>query len=760
MINISNEAKQKYVKDSVAKNFRIGFAHKDIKEISNINMGLPMNSVIYDMGSRGSSTPISKYYPYHRVFGNSYGDDIEILGTAKTITFYFKINLKQLHEEYLKPNARWIFGYKDADGATSYSYVPMPNPLDYKKSAGQYADVVLTFDINNGISDFADIYIECYDYTLLPTQYYYEGFEIQQVKVLYGTRNDVNLSNVVLLKNLPDFNIDDYFSGYITKETLEEESNDITESLSSKNNLKYGLCEASIFEFTVVNDDRLRVGDLLYPEMSLDGVANSYIPLGVYVVDKINKSYEGSLIKYSVLAYSKMTNLANKAGDWNSVYMFGINSETEDGSYTGNGFEFARQIYSSVYSALKFFGLDDIRNYTVTKIQDITPTASSVSRERWIKWLRSDDFYGTLYYYKMVVNNPNTSHRYMATYTNAPAPYTTEPMTDDFIIHNVLLEFTDVFDPLGRGFAKGDTLVVETDSNGDEHKYLVDKGDMFAISSDCVTLTIYVPALYKRYEQLADTALLLSKIQLYEIEDEYKLTNASERLMYYNYFTREIFPIQSSKTGRDVVRSILEVCGCLFRLDRRYGLPEFVYATKAGLYPSDTLYPSDYLFPRDGVGDSLEAGRYITLRAEDYTVQDIGRIQIVKDGTSNEPKSVVWEYTGSDDKNTYVIDDNIYYCNENMDYEFDLMADVQAVLSKMFTEISHNNYIPFKSTLVGLPWLECGDRINFRTYNDVFETFVYKRKLVGIDSLKDTFEAKGDELTEAVDTYAYTQQEE
>jgi hypothetical protein len=224
--------------------------------------------------------------------------------------------------------------------------------------------------------------------------------------------------------------------------------------------------------------------------------------------------------------------------------------------------------------------------------------------------------------------------------------------------------------------------------------------------------------------------------------------------------SREIFPIDSSATGRDVVRSILEMCGCFFGLDRATGLPRFIYPDKAGLYPSDTLYPSDYLYPRSGVNDWFAGSKYITLRAEDYTVASIGKIQIVKSEESNEVKSAVWEHVGSNAPNTYIIDDNIYYCAEDMEYDYDLMIDVSRVLVNMFFEITNTYFTPFKATAIGIPWEECGDRIAFETHHGDFETFIFRRKLKGIDALKDTFEAKSDKITEGVNTYLYTQEEE
>jgi len=759
MIPISEEAKSKYIKDSTPKNLRIAYAKKDISEISNINMGLPVNHVIYQTGVMGTQATMRYYSANYYAFGTMYSTDIQAISASTNLFISFIINLRDMHTEYLKQDPKWVFSYVDGLGNSKNLYYPIPDASIYKLEIGQYENVQLNFYLPNGLSRVLALYLDCYDLSLLPAETFYEGMSLGQYRILYSNPSAYNVDNIVLLKDIPDFDPEPYNFNYIEKGDFEEESFNITESLSSKDNLKYGLCEASVCEFTVVDYNGIEVGDLIYPEMWLDGVENSTIPLGVFVVHSINVQYEGVLEKKSITAYSKITNLENKATDWNTIYMYGVNTETEDGTYTGRGFEYARQLYSSVFNALKFFGIDGAEKYSCEKVAE---HGYSVNLDTWIKWSVQTNYYYKLYYTQITVSNPDTSARYFATYVNA-LDANNQPLTDEYIIENYMPNYTQQVDALGRGFGKGDILVEETNSIGMKHRYLVDRGDAFMVSANCTSLVIRIPALCRLENgsgSVFSTWQLINSVQLYKITDYVRLTNGAERLMYYNYMSREIFPIDSSATGRDVVRSILEMCGCFFGLDRTTGLPRFVYPDKAGLYPSDTLYPSDDLYPRSGVDDLFAGGKYISLRAENYTVASIGKIQIVKSEESNEVKSAVWEHVGSNAPNTYVIDDNIYYCAEDMEYDYDLMIDVSRVLVNMFFEITNTYFTPFKATAIGIPWEECGDRIAFETHHGDFETFIFRRKLKGIDALKDTFEAKSDKITEGVNTYLYTQEEE
>lgn len=755
MIPISEEAKSKYIKDSTPKNLRIAYAKKDMSEIANINMGLPVNHSIFDGGGMWNNFRVSPSNPYvYAVAKNATGIDVEkINGTSKILSVEFYVYTPSLIEEEFNDNPAWLLTYVNNDGETIWYRHYIPDASIYKNgSTSEPVRVNFDMPIPNGFVGFFAISLDCYTNQVSTHN---ESVYIAKLKFFYGSRNDYNSNNMVLLKDIPNFNPTPYNFTYITKDNIEEESFSITESLSSKDNLKYGLCEASVCEFTVVDYNGIEVGDLIYPEMWIDDVENSTIPLGFFVVHSIEISYEGVLEKKRITAYSKITNLENKATDWNTIYMYGINTYTEDGGYTGRGFEFARQMYSTVFSALKFFGIEDIRKHGLELLQETRWDKSpAIDNTRWIAWDWSA-YHSRIQYISFTIDNPDTNSRYLVE----------SGIGSEATLDTNASGYKTYVDSMYRGLNKANILVEEwSASSGLYHRTLVDGGDLFAISKSCTRLKVYIPYQCElknaSYTVIGTYQLAFSWIRLYKESNPERLTNSAERLMYYNYMSREIFPIDSSATGRDVVRSILEMCGCFFGLDRATGLPRFVYPDKAGLYPSDTLYPSDDLYPRSGVDDLFAGGKYISLRAENYTVASIGKIQIVKSEESNEVKSAVWEHVGSNAPNTYIIDDNIYYCAEDMEYDYDLMIDVSRVLVNMFFEITNTYFTPFKATAIGIPWEECGDRIAFETHHGDFETFIFRRKLKGIDALKDTFEAKSDKITEGVNTYLYTQEEE
>lgn len=477
---------------------------------------------------------------------------------------------------------------------------------------------------------------------------------------------------------------------------------------------------------------------------------NNAIPLGIFYIDSVSKKYRHNLIEKKIEAYDNMVTLEQNAADWYTSYMFGL--DTDD--WTSNGFEFARQIFSSYFNYVISIGLETKDRYIESEIASYSySNISSYLSNKYLSWLNPLG-YIRLQYAKFTVSDPDPTKLYMVKCRNR------DGKDDDYIIEHYAggsPSYKEQIDPLSRGVCtNGGVLVWETRDNGTTAGFCVNRGDYFMISPNCTTFDVYIPVRtvdqnYGLLNQLVDT------ITIYEVESAPKLVNGYLRLCYYNYGTKEIFACNSSITGRDVVRSLLEVCGCFFRLSRFNGLPEFVYPTKGGLYPSHTLFPADDLYPRSGTDGVYPMGRYMSIIAENYQVQNYGRIQILKDSKTNDTVSVCeWQYEGDPNaENTYIIDDNIFYCADDMMYDYDNMPEVAQMLAGMWEVVSNLGYVPNITEAIGSPWIECGDRLGLLTYDGGIETFVFRRTLKGIQNLKDTYESVGDEYIEAIDTFAY-----
>ena len=479
------------------------------------------------------------------------------------------------------------------------------------------------------------------------------------------------------------------------------------------------------------------------------------IPLGVYHVTDVKLEHTQNLIKQTVTAYDNIVKLEQNAYNWYTQYMFGMSTNDKQGRYD---VQYARQIFSAYFNLMQQLGLEDRSNYTETLLgtyeywDDILPSHMA---NKWLVW-NTDPGVGRMRYSEFTINNVDTSKMYMVDAVNVAGD------TDKETEAIVPSDYETNFDPLRRGIATNGGVLVEfyNSSNAMLDGIVVNRRDYFMVYPTTSYIKVYIPT-YDAYEDGTRFMRFIDSVSLYEVSSAPELVNGYYRLFYYRYDAQAneaavIFDADSSMTGRDIIHSLLEVCGCFFRLDRINGKPEFIYCTKGGLYPSNTLYPADDLYPRSGTDQLLPNGRYMSVIQNNYSVKDYGKIQIVRSTDSNETKSICeWEYDGSDSTNTYLIDDNVFYCNKDLKYEYDSMPYISGLLENMWFQISNMGYVPNITEALGMPWVQCGDRVGVMTYTGGFETFVFRRTMKGIQLLIDTYESEGDEYNEAIKEFGY-----
>lgn len=487
-----------------------------------------------------------------------------------------------------------------------------------------------------------------------------------------------------------------------------------------------------------------------------------YLPLGKMTVKDIKKKTSHGLVTKKLALYDDMVLLEQNAANWYTSYMYGVDTSTA----TAYGLQYARQIYSSYFNYMQSIGIESIDNYSLTSIY------SKTYSECVSDYMANDYTHFALF--RTGADQPPfayTNIRYSVhTITADPTQlYAVKKINDGFLTDYEIFQNaigrrvpSDYFDcdTLGRGLISCNVLIKETLSNGSTNCFAVDYNDLFAISANCTSFDIYIPT-YTELNQggtLSEHTNIIKEFTVYKTPKTFTLANADSRLLYYNYLTKEIFECDSTITGRDVVHSILELTGCFFRMSRDSGRPQFVYCVKSGLYPAENLYPADDLFPRMGTSETVPKNKYLSVEYADYEVTRFGKIQIMKKQTSNETDSnVQWQYVGDNDAglNTYIIDDNIFYCNKDMVYDTEHMTELNDTLEIMYNNISNMNYTPNVTQAIGLPWVECGDRMGLLTTDGGFETFIYRRKLKGIQTLFDTYESNGDEYNDAIKNYGY-----
>ena len=188
-------------------------------------------------------------------------------------------------------------------------------------------------------------------------------------------------------------------------------------------------------------------------------------------------------------------------------------------------------------------------------------------------------------------------------------------------------------------------------------------------------------------------------------------------------------------SGADVIRAICEING-VFGTITNEGKFRFVELTEnldAGLFPADDLYPSNTLYPQD-VNQNvavLHHSYYTDVQFEDYMSEGITQLVV---RTNDEDVGVTVGTSG----NTYVITGNFLV------YGYNATA-LTAVANACLAKIKNRYYKPCTVNALGNPLLEVGDGIRVHTTYRGIVTYILGRKLSGIQALRDTYTASGEQ---------------
>lgn len=187
-------------------------------------------------------------------------------------------------------------------------------------------------------------------------------------------------------------------------------------------------------------------------------------------------------------------------------------------------------------------------------------------------------------------------------------------------------------------------------------------------------------------------------------------------------------------TGKSVLNALCELNACFGRMGRD-GNFEYVYPDhpESGLFPRNTLYPANDLYPTKYGFESrkeYEDGTYISVDYEDYLTQVIDKLVILK---SDDTVGV----TIGSGNNVYTIKNNFLLFDKDA-------TNLNIIGQRIYDIISGIWYRPCKIEAVGNPCLECGDGIRVRTTDGKdIDTIIWKRKIKGVQSLKDSITADG-----------------
>ena len=185
--------------------------------------------------------------------------------------------------------------------------------------------------------------------------------------------------------------------------------------------------------------------------------------------------------------------------------------------------------------------------------------------------------------------------------------------------------------------------------------------------------------------------------------------------------------------GKTVIEAICEINGCFGHIGRNGKLRYVVLEQMIeGLYPADDLYPSDDLYPADPLGTTeVSKSNYISCQYEDFIVQHINKLQI------RQEENDIGAISGTGN-NCYIIEDNFLVYGKSAE-------DLQSIADNVLSVIGVVWYRPAQVEARGNPCLEVGDGILLHTTREDVYTYILQRTMKGIQALRDSYTAEGEE---------------
>lgn len=201
-----------------------------------------------------------------------------------------------------------------------------------------------------------------------------------------------------------------------------------------------------------------------------------------------------------------------------------------------------------------------------------------------------------------------------------------------------------------------------------------------------------------------------------------------------------------SLPGMMVLKNLCEIAGGFGRIGRDgkfevshlgyFALfPEDAMGEKKNVYPEETLYPEDR-YQYIGMSDETTSHpEYRTTHYEEYTTEPITCLTIQ---TDEEDFGVT---IGDNLTNPYLLVGNFLLWGKSIE-------EIKRIGQGILEHIDGIYYRPNTTELDGLPYMQTGDTFALEKRNDDIECYILSRTLSGVQGLRDTYEAKGNQVRE------------
>ena len=760
MINVSDELKQAVLHEVKPKNIKLEFSHGDITKFNWYKQDPTYGSVSINQDTltipAGGEIKLSS---------GIFSDNAQYVNTDYyDVANYIELNMGACFYNSNGLVSGDVFSvrvsFRRSNG--SYYIIDTPNyqvshftnnaPRDIREERIYTPPILMHHETNGDFTNYYEVWLRNTSQTTpITLETYGFGLYSPMLSLQDEPNSRPQYTNLWASQENVDAELRDYLPP-ITNSNIIGESFVYKESICSSDTLKFGLCEASEIEIDVFDKNYDFTGRKMDLSLQFANIQDKF-EWKDFVIAESKKSYAGDTQKRHIVAYDKLKDLNENAFAWYTQYMWGINTLREE-TYAPYCFDYERQIFATYWNLAKAFGVDKEENLTINHFGHYSFYASEVTTTRKLRYIDAGVYNHELWFEGTTLGNGNVGdHDALMVVVN---------LTPNRKSGTEYATFLQSYDSLGRGVETANVLLEFTVSGmTDTVNYLCDSGDVIIPPENWLYVNILSTS---HLSIVGDAEDMADSYDVYTVDFKYlnalDLVNGTQRLPYHSYVwkkptTENIFKADSSITARDVMRSLMEMCGCFFRLDRE-GHPQFLYAMEHGLYPSNTLFPADDLFPRKSSELTMPTSYYIKANFEEYRVSNFGGVQVVVNTYDSQGAVVRWEYWGDETSdNAYLIDDNIFLCNSQFEYEPEMAGNVQELLENLWNVLNNMSYTPFTAETIGTPFLESGDRFTLLTKTDGFESFIFERTLKGIQVLKDYYEARGVAKTPRVKNFEW-----
>lgn len=490
----------------------------------------------------------------------------------------------------------------------------------------------------------------------------------------------------------------EYDGGTITNSELYSEGFELTESLCSETNLKFGTCEASVLKFKIANVVESLKGKWLTVTETLAGNENIPFQFGKYKVysdvPSADRNYR------DVTAYDSMYDILN--ADMTEWYN-GMSGSSVSIQYLRTKF-------------LDYFGVEyeDIvlpNDYMIVQIS----TAESLSGKDFINAIcELNGCFGHFgrdgkFYFKFLTPFDG------GTYPGNELYPSDSTYPDGGAIAELQSRFFDGNYKIEDGYLyfKVYGKFGTKDISGNEVWYDGNYEARFRFTAGCSRACIrWKSGFYVTHDD-----------EKYYSPNFYWLDSSGVKQSDY-----DIYPeIDLNQDGTFSYQRTVYILESQF--NRIAGVP--VFEADATLYAYLSNEDISGCINWNGVND-IEGSQCISGKYEDYTVKKIDCIQIRNE--ENDIGAVAGE-----GENLYVIEDNFLCYGKTA-------ADLQTIVDNIYNTIKDVSYLPYEAEVLGNPCLEVADRVRVRARNKIIESYILKRTIKGIQSIRDTYSATGEEV--------------